>query len=100
MALPIICKMLLLSFAVVTDEKVDYQKQVRPALQERCIACHGALKQEGGLRLDTAAAAIQGGESGGALVPGDSEKSDLPERTRELRLSVQPLPAQSTFGSH
>ncbi len=94
MALPIIYKMLLFSFAVVTDEKVDYQKQVRPVLQERCFACHGALKQEGGLRLDTVAAAIQGGESGAAIVPGDSDKSELLARISTSDLSAR-MPPES-----
>lgn len=51
---------------------VDYAKQIKPVLHERCYACHGALKQEGGLRLDTAALAIQGGDSGPAIKPGDA----------------------------
>ena len=40
---------------VRAEEQVDYGKQVKPILLERCYACHGALKQEGGLRLDTVA---------------------------------------------
>ncbi|MGZ0170353.1 MAG: PSD1 and planctomycete cytochrome C domain-containing protein [Planctomycetales bacterium] len=33
----------------------DYLKDVKPVLKARCYACHGALKQESDLRLDTAA---------------------------------------------
>jgi hypothetical protein len=33
----------------------DYLKTVKPVLKARCYACHGALKQESDLRLDTAA---------------------------------------------
>ena len=33
----------------------DYLKLVKPVLKARCYACHGALKQEADLRLDTAA---------------------------------------------
>ena len=32
---------------------VDYAKDIKPLLKERCYACHGALKQKAGLRLDT-----------------------------------------------
>jgi hypothetical protein len=46
---------------------VDYLKQIKPLLAERCFACHGALKQAGGLRLDTAAAIRKGGDSGAAV---------------------------------
>lgn len=61
-------------------EQVDYATHIKPLLASRCVACHGALKQAGGLRLDTAALAIQGGDSGPAIRPGDSAASPLIER--------------------
>lgn len=66
--------------AAAADPVMDYQTQIKPLLEERCYACHGALKQEGGLRLDTAALAIRGGDSGPAIVPGDVAKSLLMAR--------------------
>lgn len=57
-----------------------YLRQVKPILEERCFACHGALKQEGGLRLDTADLIQTGGDSGAAVVAGDSQQSLLMER--------------------
>ena len=65
---------------LVADEPVDYVKQIKPILRERCFACHAALKQEGGLRLDTAALASKGGESGAAIKPGDAAASLLLKR--------------------
>lgn len=62
------------------EERVDYQKQIKPILRERCFACHGALKQEGKLRLDTAALAFKGGESGAAFKPEDVDRSLLLKR--------------------
>jgi len=59
---------------------VDYLKQVKPLLRERCYACHGPLKQKAGLRLDTAALAIKGGDSGPAVKAGDVTGSLLLER--------------------
>ena len=47
--------------SVLADDQIDYSKQIKPILTKRCVACHGALKQQGGLRLDTAALAIKGG---------------------------------------
>ena len=52
-----------------------YEKTIKPLLGARCQACHGALKQESGLRVDTAAALRAGGDSGPALVPGDAAVS-------------------------
>ncbi len=62
------------------EPRIDYLKQVKPLLAERCFACHGALKQEGQLRLDTAALAVKGGESGAALKPSDIGGSLLMKR--------------------
>ena len=41
--------------------EVDYLTQVKPILQKHCYACHGALRQRGGLRLDTVTLANRGG---------------------------------------
>lgn len=51
---------------------VDYEREIKPLLKERCYACHGALKQKAGLRLDTAAAMRQGGDGGDILGRQDS----------------------------
>ena len=56
---------------------VDYASQVKPILTRHCVSCHGATKPKGGLRLDTAAAALLGGESGPVVLPGQGEKSPL-----------------------
>ncbi|MFG0264949.1 MAG: DUF1553 domain-containing protein [Rhodopirellula sp. JB055] len=55
---------------------VDYESDIKPLFQEKCGACHGVLKQEGGLRLD-AGSLIRGDESPNGLLdfdqPADSE---------------------------
>ena len=65
---------------------VDFQKDIRPLLKSRCFACHGALKQKAGLRLDTVAALRKGGESGPALQPGQPDKSRIIERITTAKL--------------
>ena len=57
-------------------EPVDYGRDVKPLLA-RCTACHGALRQKNGLRLDTADLAKQGGDGGPAIEPGQSANSLL-----------------------
>ncbi len=54
-----------------------FEKSVRPVLVGNCIACHGPEKQKAKLRLDSRAAALAGGESGPAVVPGKPEASLL-----------------------
>jgi hypothetical protein len=55
----------------------DYARDIRPLLMRKCSACHGALRQESGLRLDAAALIHQGGQGGPAIRPGDSAASRL-----------------------
>jgi hypothetical protein len=61
----------------------DYERDIKPLLRGRCYACHGALKQKAGLRLDTVALMKKGGESGEAVVAGDPAKSIIIERVTE-----------------
>jgi hypothetical protein len=58
-----------------------FEKKIRPILVERCHSCHSesATKLKGGLRLDSLDAALKGGDSGPALVPGNPGKSRLVE---------------------
>ena len=57
--------------------EVDYAREVKPLLKQRCYACHGALKQQAGLRLDTGAGIRLGGGSGAAVNPADAGQSLL-----------------------
>ncbi len=59
------------------DDAIDYAKQVKPILKERCFTCHGALRQKGGLRLDTVAFMREGGDTSAAIVPGKEAESLL-----------------------
>lgn len=60
--------------------ELGYVTEIKPLLAERCYSCHGGLKQEAGLRLDTVAAMLEGGDSGPIVEPGDPSLSLLWER--------------------
>ncbi len=67
----------------------EFEKSVRPLLIARCQKCHGAEKVSGGLRLDSRAAILQGGDSGPAAVEGRADASLLVhaiEQRDELRM--------------
>ena len=59
---------------------VDFDREIRPLLQERCVECHGPKKVKANLRLDAKPHAVKGGESGPAFVAGDPAKSLLFDR--------------------
>ena len=81
-----------LTFAVSGAEPVDYARDIKPVLKERCLACHGALKQQAGLKLDTGAHIRKGGESGPAVVAGQVATSRLMERIRSDDASIRMPP--------
>lgn len=83
-----------------TAEELEFfERNVRPLLAEHCYACHSATaeKLQAGLRVDSRAALLKGGDSGEALVPGDIEKSLLIGSVRYDSYEMPPkgkLPAE------
>lgn len=71
---------LAISVSARAADSVTWQDSIKPILQARCVACHGPLKQEGGLRLDTAALALKGGDSGAVIKSGEPVASQIIER--------------------
>jgi ankyrin repeat protein len=59
---------------------VDYEKQVRPLLAQKCHVCHGDEVQQSGLRLDKRQNAMRGGDYGPVILPGKSAESKLIKR--------------------
>jgi len=58
----------------------DFQKDILPLLQQRCIECHGPDKQKGKLRLDSKEAALKGGKDGPAYKASDEAGSEMIKR--------------------
>lgn len=64
---------------------VDFERDIEPIFREHCSGCHGEASRSGGLRLDNAREAMQGGQSGIAIKPGDGAGSLL------VRMLVRPV---------
>jgi hypothetical protein len=65
------------------ERPLDFSRDIRPILSDRCFACHGPddLERKGGLRLDHRDDAIRPAKSGAvAIVPGKPEQSELIQR--------------------
>ena len=82
----------MLSVGAYASDGAEYLTRIKPVFKERCYACHGALKQEGGLRLDTAAAVLQGGESGAAIKRDEPAASPLLARITTTDLTERMPP--------
>ncbi|MEX0643233.1 MAG: DUF1553 domain-containing protein [Pirellulales bacterium] len=80
---------------LVAEDAIDYVGDVKPIFKQRCYACHGALKQEGGLRLDTVAMMLRGGDSDAAIEPGNAEESAILLRVCDTDESSR-MPQQGT----
>ncbi len=83
---------------LAADEPGDhFESRIRPLLTSHCIKCHGPDEQSGGLRLDSRAAILLGGDHGPAAVPGNPQQSLILQavaRTGELQMPPEDaLPA-------
>ena len=54
---------------------VDYANDIKPLFAEKCQACHGAESRMGALRLDNKEAALIGGQTAIAIIPGSAVRS-------------------------
>ncbi len=71
--------MLIVLAGPLPGAEVDYIRDVKPILARHCYRCHGPLKQESGLRVDTVPLMLKGGEQGAAVVALKSNESRLIE---------------------
>lgn len=75
---------------------IEFNRDIRPILSDKCFACHGpdGQKRKADLRLDTR----EGASSGGAILPGRAEESEVWHRiTTDDPDEVMP-PPESKLG--
>lgn len=69
-------------FSLFSSEKpIDFNTQVKPILNKKCITCHGGVKQQGGFSVlfrEEAMAATKSGKP--AIIPGNPEDSEFIKR--------------------
>ena len=65
-------------------------------IRKNCLACHDASARMGGLNLESREAALKGGVSGPAIVPGDARASLAAQKVRDGKMPAgNPLPPAS-----
>jgi cytochrome c553 len=88
-----------------SEDAKFFETRIRPLLIDACSKCHGAEKQRGGLRLDSRAALLKGGDTGPAVLPGKPNESLLlkavryegPEMPPKKRLKPDDIAALATW---
>lgn len=74
---------------------VDFDRDIMPVLEKKCIACHNIAINEGKLSLEDVESVMQGGKRGPAVVPKQPDKSRLfLFASRAAKPAMPPLPNQ------
>jgi hypothetical protein len=75
--------LILLLAAAPTAFAADFEDEIKPLFEARCMACHSAKASSGGLTLTSREALLAGGARGAAIVPGNPEASLLIQAVRQ-----------------
>ena len=78
--------------------RVDFDREVRPILADKCFACHGPDEgaRKAGLRLDVREEALEPAESGfPAIVPGKPDESPLVRKISDPTIT-KPMPPRKS----
>jgi hypothetical protein len=69
-----------------------FERKIRPVLVKECYPCHSseAKRIKGGLRLDSKAGVLKGGDTGPAVVPGKPDESLLLDALRYDGIEMPP----------
>lgn len=68
--------------AELAGAPTQFDRLIRPILQQTCVSCHGESKAKGGLAAHTYEALMLGGEIGPSIIAGDPDNSEFIIRMR------------------
>ncbi|HVU44627.1 MAG TPA: PSD1 and planctomycete cytochrome C domain-containing protein [Terracidiphilus sp.] len=69
-----------------------FNEQMKPVITEHCNGCHTFGGHSGGLRMDSYATLMQGGDDGPVIIPGDADSSMLMNAIRYKDENLQMPP--------
>src|SRR4051812_24139586 len=58
---------------------IDFKRDIQPIVEKSCVKCHGRGRDKGGFVFETRESLLKGGDSGPAVVEGNSAESLLIE---------------------
>jgi mono/diheme cytochrome c family protein len=58
---------------------IDFKKHIQPIFEDSCVKCHGRGRAKGDFQIDSRESLLKGGESGPAVLAGNSAESLLIE---------------------
>src|ERR1051326_3334702 len=61
------------------NHKIDFAREIKRIFEASCIKCHGRGRTKGDLSIESRETLLKGGESGPAIVPGQSTESRVIE---------------------
>ena len=77
-------------FSCQSREQVDFNTQIKPIINKKCISCHGGVKKTSGFSLLFKEEALGNTDEGSpAIIPGNSSKSRLIKRLHETDLELR-----------
>ena len=77
-----------------TDSIAVYAEFLRPVIDDKCVRCHNADKQNGELRMDSTHYLLEGGESGPLFVAGNATDSRWINRVTLPTQNPKAMPPQ------
>ena len=72
------------------SEHVDFNTQIKPIINEKCISCHGGVKKNAGFSFLFEKEALRNTSEGTpAIIPGNAKKSRMIQRLHETDLELR-----------
>ena len=72
------------------SEPVDFNTQIKPIINEKCISCHGGVKKNAGFSFLFEKEALRNTSEGTpAIIPGNAKKSRMIQRLHETDLELR-----------
>lgn len=91
------CLLILVGGRHLLAGDIDFNRDIRPILSSKCLACHGpdSAKREANLRLDVETSAKAEHDGHAAIIGGDVDHSELVQRITSKDVDEQMPPTES-----